>query len=870
MKIVERDTCLDLLRRSFEAVGHVGGRIVMLHGEAGIGKTTVIGEFLSELGPGQRVGIGHCERLATPRPLGAVRDVARALSVDSRTHPEDIDYFDELLDFLLKSRSPIVIVLEDLHWADHKSFDWLRFLGRRIAQLPVFLIGSYREDEVDENHPLRLALGSIPSQVIDRVALNALSLDGIKSLVTDAGISAEEIHRITGGNAFFVTELINRGAGGQQVPISVSDAVHSRLSMLDPDLRSFLELVSCCPATIPQNIVRALVGTAFDDLVDLAIRRHFLTRVSGTLEFRHMLTRLAIHEPLSTAKRRDAHARFLAAYLSSGPDDGKLDNIVHHAVGAEDGPAVLELGCRAARVAAGFGAHREAALHYRSALDHVAYADDKTAAELYENFAYEAGLALQIDDKVIEARRAAIALWRHLGKAEKVGENLAALSRVHWYRGEADIAGDLLHEAIEILEHQAPEAVAARAKSHALRAQFLMLRDRMEEAQDWARRAVALAEEVSDHDTLAHALNSLGAAMMFRGEKAGEGHLRKSLSIALTHGSHEQAARAYTNLSECLIELRELDAASDLIEEGIAFDIAHDLDAWTYYLIGRKAQLRFEQDRYGEAMMICEGVLNRQGQTLLMKMPAMLILARSAMRMGRSDAPKWLEAVIDGAAKIAEPQYLVAAHIAALEAAMLSGHPEAARASLDWFDALEPGLISPRKNGEYLLWRQLLDERGDRVAADLPSPFTLFFAGRYSEAAEALRADQSRYLAAWALVRAGRQVEADEIFSEVGTTGARAALRRISDGSNTLPKLARGPYSAARNHPYDLTAKEQAVLAHVVAGRSNAEIADILSRSVRTVENHVSSILRKLGCTRRIEVALLVQSEPWILPPPKN
>jgi len=870
-KVVERAHCLDILGRAYCSLGETGGRIVMIHGEAGIGKTTAIGTFLQGLDPGQRVAIGHCELLATPRPLGAVRDVARMLKFGVETMRNDTDLFDGLLDLLLEARQPVIIVLEDLHWADYKSLDWLKFIGRRIAQLPVLLIGSFRDEEVDETHPLRLALGAIPSAIVERVALYPLTLDGVTALLEGSGLAPEEVHRITLGNAFFVTELVNGGASDHNVPLSVSDAVHARLSALNADLRSFLELVSCCPAAIPQDITRALVGDRFDDLVELSVRRHFLRRIDDTLEFRHMLARRAIYEPLSPTKRRDAHARYLAAYMASDRGDAELDSIVHHAVGAGDGPAVLKTAHRAAQIAAGFGAHREAALHYQSALDHIEGADETTAAKIYESFAYEAALALQIDDQVIAARRTAISLWRRLGRSEKVGENLAALSRVHWYRGEAHIAGDLIHEAIDILERQAPHAVAALAKSHALRAQFLMLRDRMEEAKDWAQRAAALAGEVSDHETLAHALNSLGSAMMFRGEREGEAHLRKSLSIALEHGCHEQAARAYTNLSECLIELRELDSASELIEEGIAFDTAHDLDAWTYYLVGRKGQLRFEQDRYEEAAMICEGVLDRDGQTLLMRMPAMLVLARSALRLGLADAADLLQAALSGAERIDEPQYLVAAHVAALEAVVLTGQPDMARPSLDWFDAMEPGLMSPPKEGEYLIWRQLLGANtADRISADLPKPFRLLVRGDYDAAAAALVGTQSRYLAGWALVLAGRLPEADALFAEARAKSARVALRRLSGDGNSLPKLARGPYSAARSHPYDLTAKEQTVLGLVVAGHSNAEIADAMSRSVRTVENHVSSILRKLGCDRRLEVALLAQSEPWILPAPEN
>ncbi|MEP2679364.1 LuxR C-terminal-related transcriptional regulator [Tateyamaria sp.] len=329
----------------------------------------------------------------------------------------------------------------------------------------------------------------------------------------------------------------------------------------------------------------------------------------------------------------------------------------------------------------------------------------------------------------------------------------------------------------------------------------------------------------------------------------------------MREGLHEQAARVYTNLSECLVEFRALDAAADLLDEGIAFDIAHDLDSWTYYLVGRKAQLSFERDLYEEALAIAKDVLRRDNQTLLMRMPAMIIQARAKIRLGHDDAAVCLQQAVDAAEKIDEPQYLVSIRIAQLEAAVLAHDTGAVIAGMD---TLSQDSLSPRKRGELLFWAQLLGRLPDwHIDDDLPDGFRLALKQNWTEAATAFAQEQSSYLKAWALGNTNAAQEADDLFAQIGAVAARKALRQLA--LSELAALPRGPYRATRQHPYGLTKKEQVVLGLITEGESNAQIAEHLSRSQRTIENHVSSILSKLRCKNRLEVVLRVQREGWIL-----
>ncbi|TGD74882.1 LuxR family transcriptional regulator [Mangrovimicrobium sediminis] len=868
--ILEREEELRSLATAFASVTAAGGQIALVCGEAGIGKSSLIAAFLDSLQAPHRQATGYCDPLTTPRPLGPLRDIgARLLGPDSGG-ADDTRYFDDLIYTLAAARQPVVLVIEDLHWADERTLDWLRFIGRRITTLPLLLICSFRDDEVDAAHPLRAALGLMPGERKRQLTLAPLSLDAIRQLAPGPGLAPRRLLQVTAGNPFFVAELLAQRDALDQVPHSVADAIHTRLSGLPGNAVALLEYAACWPGAVPAELLQELPIDAVDDALADALRHKLLVVNDGRLAFRHELVQRAIYDRLLAPQRQRAHALFLEALVRGGQADQLPDLVVHHAQGANDEQLLLRYAPLAAGQAAGFGAHREAAEFLAHAVRLADALPAAQAAAIFENWAYEAGLSQAIDAEVIAAREKAVALWREVDCPAREGENLFWLSRLHWYRGEAEQAQHYIEAAIGVLERG--EVSAARGKAYALRAQFFMLQDIMGEAVEWGERALAIAGETGDSELRVHALNTVGSARLFRGDTRGEPQLRESLALSLQHGLHEQAARVYTNLSECLIELRDLAQAEQVIEEGIAFDTAHDLDAWTYYLVGRKAQLRFEQDRYDEAATIAGDVLGRDNQTLLMRMPALIILARAGLRTGSRDSAARLMQALEAAGKIAEPQYLVPLRVAEIEQAVLCGTPADGRAAQAWLAGLDPQLLSPRKRAEALFWAELAGlNTGPVATADLPRAFALFFAGDAVAASAAFEDESSVYLAAWALVHEGGAASlqrADQLFEQAGALAARRCLRARLDGSPAAARLApmkRGPYRAARKHPSGLTGKEQIVLGHLVQGSSNAAIAAAMGRSQRTVEKHVSSILAKLQAKNRVDLALRIKSEPWLL-----
>ena len=195
------EECLGAVR------GGSRGRLVLVSGEAGIGKTALLRRFCEASGGSARVLWGGCDSLFTPRALGPLFDIAQvtrgelARSLESGARPSDVA---TVLMREASGRSPTIVVFEDVHWADEATLDVLRLLGRRIESFPAMLVATYREG-LDRAHPLRVMLGELPSGGARRLKLLPLSSSAVATLAERGGADAEQLYRQTAGNPFFVT-----------------------------------------------------------------------------------------------------------------------------------------------------------------------------------------------------------------------------------------------------------------------------------------------------------------------------------------------------------------------------------------------------------------------------------------------------------------------------------------------------------------------------------------------------------------------------------------------------------------------------------------------------------------------------------------
>ncbi|HEX6609114.1 MAG TPA: AAA family ATPase, partial [Chloroflexia bacterium] len=667
MEFLEREQYADTLGAVLrEAVGGAG-RTVLIGGEAGIGKTTLVERFIAEQGRAARVLWGACDALLTPRPLGPLHDIMRQAPAELGTlldlGKDWLDIASALLAWLERGAVPTVIVVEDAHWADEATLDLLRFLGRRMPKTRALLVVTYRDDELAPQHSLWRVLGDLPARATIRLALPRLSEAAVDRLAQQAGRPTGGLYVATGGNPFFVTEVLAHGAEG--LPATVRDAVLGRAARLSPPARQVLDLASIVPGAIEPGIVAAVCGPSAPQIEECAASGLLLLR-DDRLAFRHDLARRAVEETLPATRARELHAQVLAALTGDGMEPVPLARLVHHATQAGHAPSVLRFAPLAARQASGAGAHCQAADHYATALRYAARLPPAERAELLEGRSFECYLMAD-SDAAIQARQEATDIWRRLDRPEREGDGVRWLSRLFWQAGNKQEADRYADEAIAILEPLAPGPALAMAYSN--RAQLHGLAEEHAAALGWGRRALALAWELGETEIMVHALTNIGADELRLGDEAGRAKLETALATALAHELHDHVARAYANLACAAIEGRDYARGLDYLEKGLAYATARDLDTYGPYLRGWRARARFEQGQWRAAEEDARRALRDPPGAAVIPLPALITLGHLYARCGEPTAAALLDSARTIAIRTGEPQRLGPLAAARAEAA---------------------------------------------------------------------------------------------------------------------------------------------------------------------------------------------------------
>ncbi|MFV2001178.1 MAG: LuxR C-terminal-related transcriptional regulator, partial [Acidimicrobiia bacterium] len=716
--------------------------------------------------------------------------------------------------------------------------DLITFLGRRIQRTNGILVLTYRDGEIDTDHPLRQVVGELPPQNLVRIPLERLSPEAVAAMIAEEPFDLEEVLALTDGNPLFVTEVV--ASGTASVPSSVQDSVLARASKLTPEVRSALDVVSVIPGEVERSLLNKILLPGKPDLSDAA-RRGLLNVGADTVSFRHELQRKAIEASLTSSGRRTINQRVVDAL----GDAGDPSRLVHHAREANDMDTLVSAAPRAARAAASIGSTREAVAHFRTLEPHLDRLPEVEQAALLHVWAIE---EFYLDSpRSVHLFERAIHLRRSVGDERALANTLMFASRVNREHANPTQAVAYATEAVTILEPHEPTPELARALGERALLDWIY---KEEDAEILVRvdQAMVIAEVVEDDESVMRLLSIKGNLIYSHGDLGG---------MALMEESRFRAERAADHWGETLALMNMAGMSGDVRDIERAIDFAQRL---------RETAARFEipnVEMTGQAMLseyllwkgdweaaeeAATGVLGSNPTTETL---GWRVLATIQSRRGRTEARAailrmWELAQVAEGLTIADPAAAVLAEyiwlsgerddgwIAQLEALLergrLQGVPWPSGAFAFWMWKL--GLLDAVPEGTADFYGWII--KGEHRRA------TTFWHERsipYEEGLALMHGDESE------------RIEAVRIFEDLGAAATATRVRHeLSDEGVSVP---RGRSRATRNHAAGLTARQAEVLGLLAEGLTNTEIADRLFVSQRTVENHVSAVLMRLDAPDR-------------------
>jgi DNA-binding NarL/FixJ family response regulator len=612
------------------------GQVILISGEPGVGKTRFVrelasaaslagagvltGECYSEGGApyaplsqmigdaletADRIGVNLpdqalCDLLPiTPSHLSRITAPSPGLNLDPKAQQQRIFEGFVSLCSTINTLGPLLLFVDDVHWADTGTLFLLRNLARRGRKLSLLIVMTYREAElgstpvlnevlVDLNHErlaTHLKLGSL-----DRAETHDLLTSILAGEVTSDFLDL--IYQQTEGNAFFVEEVCKALIEADQlsfqdgrwqypaiaeikIPQTVRAAIQARLQKLPVSAQDVLRMAAILGGEFDFMTLKHAVSLDEEDLITAlegAVRAQLVSEVQpgkpGELRFGfvHVLIPTTLRESIIHVRRQRLHQKAAQALEAVHPDDFEL--LAYHYAQAGDPERSRDYFVHAADRAQQT-APREAVRFYRAALERYAAECQAERAELLARL----GHCLWVIDDVPEALKcfeAAYSLFASLDNRTMSGEMQRSIGRMHWEQAERDLAEQHYRQALAILEDGPEIPELARAISSI--SQMYMLLPANDLAISWGQRALAMAERLGAEDIVVHALNNIGSGYCQMGNfETGLPFLRESLERSLAAGLPMDAGRAYYNLGVALQRQCNYAEARELMQHFLVY-----------------------------------------------------------------------------------------------------------------------------------------------------------------------------------------------------------------------------------------------------------------------------------------------------------
>lgn len=852
MELIERAEVLTLLQTLFENVAEGEGHCIFVSGEAGIGKTALIKAFCRRQ-EDYNIYQGACDALFTPRPLAPLYDIMWQLRSEIGPYKHTIEersgLFAKFFHELSNKKERILIVFEDIHWADEATLDFIKFFARRITQLSCLFILTYRDDEIHSRHPLRNVLGDLSPDTFTRIQLTPLSRQAVYKLADEKGYDAENVYHISGGNPFYVNEILASYSPG--VPDNIKDAILSVYDRQEEGTKNVWQIFSVIPEGLEINRF-AKIKSSWDEAIDHCFALKIIIIKNDKIIFKHELYRRTIENSLSPFKRIELNKKLLDFFLESFEEEGEIERIVHYAKNANENDLVVKYAPVAAKQAASIGAHIEASRLFLTAIECYVGNDTDQLVKLYEAYVYECYLTNQIKNAIIYQGKA-LKIWEKEQNAEQKGNSMRLLSRLWWFEGNRENAEKYGQGAVDLLQSQPPSKAKAMAFSNM--SQLKMLSGKTVECIELGNLAIKIAKEIKDDEVFCHAITNIGIAEWETEplKESGNEFLMESLEMALKNSFDEHAARVYANLISHSIEFKNYDLAKEFLPRGLRFCEERGLDSWNKYMLCWKAKLLLDTGYWNEAAPIAKNLLLNPEQPVIIKIGALVIVATIEIRKGEPGALPHLQEAKSLAFATKEHQQMIPVMISCLEYEWLTGKKVIAEEELKAATDLVLNINNIFLNSKFSFWLKK-SGRPEIELVKVYEPYDLLEAGKATKAAVFWEKAGCPFEKALALSKGNEDDKriALTIFQQLGADATYEKIKAEMRFSG-IKKIPRGLRESTKSNPAQLTNRELDVLQLLQQGVQNKEIAGALFISPKTADHHISSILFKLDVNSRLK-----------------